>query len=484
MSLYYYSENEDNYKDESINNYKNLFTEYLKNPPNLSGALKQMFISSGQTEEKSNDLIQDILTKSTEVVEKNKKKIKQKYPKINIEEMKIISSYTCESKDKNLSPYKLLNKNLVEENRNQGINNISKYLYIFLKTLRKLERYYPDGKTKYLYRCINSKVSINEDVFNPKLNPYIVGKSKKFWGFTSTSPLAKITYNFLKEENKSKSGTIFTLAGKVWGYDISLFNYFNENEILLEPEIEFIIDEVLPPLNGIIHIRCDVLDCPLVLLDIPKKNKNEKKEKDNNNNGYDLYNSFYIFKENEEIPNIIPQSLKYIFIGDKCKYSIISKYIYSYISGNHAYDQYLATIKFKKDLYNIEIYDLESKNNFENMELSNYEDIDSIFIIYDISNRMSFEYVPLYMEKIDGIINDSTVVILVGNKGELENERKVSYEEGKSLADNYNIKFYEVSNITGENINKILFDSLLEVKKYKNQKKEGKGTSGSGCYLF
>mgnify|MGYP002626844128 CR=1 FL=1 len=420
---------------------------------------------------------------STEIVEKNLKKIKQKYPNINIEEMKIISSYTCESKDKNLSPYKLLNKNLVEENRNQGINNISKYLYIFLKTLRKLERYYPDDKSKYLYRCINSKVSINEDVFNPKLNPYIVGKTKKFWGFTSTSPLAKITYNFLKEENTSKSGTIFTLAGKVWGYDISLFNYFNENEILLEPETEFIIDEVLPPLNGIIHIRCDVQDSPLVLLDFPKKNKNEKKDKKEkgSNNEYDLC----IFKENGEIPNIIPQSLKYIFIGDNCKYSILSKYIISFISSSHAHDQYLATIKLKKDLYNIDIYDLECKNNFESMEISDYEDADCILIIYDISNRMSFEYVPLYMEKINEITNDSTVVILVGDKGELENERKIFYEEGKSLADNYNIKFYEVSHVTGENINKILYDSLLEVGKYKNPKKDGKGDSGgSKCYLF
>ena len=57
-----------------------------------------------------------------------------------------------------------------------------------------------------------------------------------------------MTYNFLKGEDNNKFGTIFTLAGKVWGYDITLFNYFNEKEILIEPERKFKIDEIIPPI--------------------------------------------------------------------------------------------------------------------------------------------------------------------------------------------------------------------------------------------
>ena len=65
--------------------------------------------------------------------------------------------------------------------------------------------------------------------------------------------------------NDNKSGTIFTLAGKIWGYDITLFNYFGENEILLEPERKFYVEEVMPPINGVIHIRWIYKDTPLVL---------------------------------------------------------------------------------------------------------------------------------------------------------------------------------------------------------------------------
>ena len=71
MSLHFYTENEDNDREESINNYINLFIEYIENPPNLADALKQMFTNSGSTEERSNELIEDIISKTQEIIDKN-----------------------------------------------------------------------------------------------------------------------------------------------------------------------------------------------------------------------------------------------------------------------------------------------------------------------------------------------------------------------------------------------------------------------------
>ena len=121
------------------------------------------------------------------------------------------------------------------------------------------------------------------DPTNKKYVPYIVGNKKTFWGFTSTSKFVRTTYNFLKKGNNFKSGTVFTLFGDIWGYDITLFNYYNEEEILLEPEINFIIDQVYPPLNEIIQIRCQIQYSPMVLdfenlNDSLVKNKNLKYE--------------------------------------------------------------------------------------------------------------------------------------------------------------------------------------------------------------
>ncbi len=45
-----------------------------------------------------------------------------------------------------------------------------------------------------------------------------------------------MVYNFLGEEKDFKIEAIFSLIGNVLGYDITLFNYFGEEELLLEPK--------------------------------------------------------------------------------------------------------------------------------------------------------------------------------------------------------------------------------------------------------
>ena len=251
MSLDFYCKEEENTREESIDRYKNLFRNYEKNPPSLSEALTQMFKSSNLDTNKINELVEDILNKCKGKIDQGFDAIKKKYENITKEDAYIICSYTCESEDRTYSPYRILNQNLVSNNRQNGVNNVSKYLCIFLKSLRKLPRYYPEKKV--LYRCLTCHVILSEDNNNNKV-PYVIGNKKTFWGFTSTSTEAKMTYSFLKEKASIKTGTIFSLTGDIWGYNIELFNYFNEKEILLEPERKFIVSNALPPLNDVINI--------------------------------------------------------------------------------------------------------------------------------------------------------------------------------------------------------------------------------------
>ena len=299
MSLNYYEE-EDINKELSIDNFYYLFTEYDQKPPSLHDALIHM-LESCCSDDNINKLAEDIIQKCKNKINKRFEEIKKKYSNILLEDAYIICSYSCESSyNTKYSPYRILNTNLSSENRKIGISNISKYLYILLKSLRKLEIYRP-SQNNFLYRCITRHVKtededstkkITEDSTTNKKIPYIKGKTKIFWGFTSTSPDIKLTYSFLKkaenkdnkenkddEKNKEiKSGTIFTLLGDVWGYDISLFNYYNEKEILLEPERKFIIEEVKPKINDLILITCNILKSPLVLNRESIYNFNEEKK--------------------------------------------------------------------------------------------------------------------------------------------------------------------------------------------------------------
>ena len=296
MSLYYYINDESESK-ASINDYENIFYSYITRIPTLKEALMQMFTSSGVTQTKSNNLIKEIISKVNGHLNKKFIEISKKYPNITKEEAQIISSYTCElsnKEDSNYNIYKILNRNLVSENREMGIMVISKYLFIFLKSLRKLKRYYPEKQSKYLYRCISTQVELNYDSFNKSKIPYLRGETKIFWAFSSASNNPQKSYNFLGTRENNKIGTIFTLTGDVWGYDIKLFNVFDEDEILLEPERKFMIKESMPPVNNVIHVRCKILETPIVLekiFELKKYNLNQNKINASNKDYFNTINT-------------------------------------------------------------------------------------------------------------------------------------------------------------------------------------------------
>ena len=143
MSKIFYLEEEENEKEESISKYNDLFEKYINNKPALNIALYEMYILSNLSKEKAIDLTNDILQKCKNWVDLNLAQITNKYQNISRDDAFIITSYTCESKEPNYSPYKILNNNLVSNNRKNGLKIISKYFFILLYTLRKLPRYYP-----------------------------------------------------------------------------------------------------------------------------------------------------------------------------------------------------------------------------------------------------------------------------------------------------------------------------------------------------
>ena len=238
MSFNFYSEEEENNKEDSIDKFKDIFLKYVKKIPTLEEALIEMFKSSKLDNNKVMEFTDRIVDKCKKKISPKLKEIQNKYNEITEEDALIICSYTYELKEEEYNPYRILNKNLSSKDRENGVTNISKYLYILLKALRKLPRYYP--KNNILYRCLNDQVDLSQG--NNNKVSYKIGNKKTFWGFTSTSLDPKESYNFLKKEEGNKTGTVFSLNGDIWGYNIDLFSYYPlEKEILLEPERKYII---------------------------------------------------------------------------------------------------------------------------------------------------------------------------------------------------------------------------------------------------
>ena len=393
MSLDFYCKEEDDIREESINRYRNLFINYDTKTPSLVEALEQMFKSSNLDKKKIDELIFDMINQCSTRIDPDFENIQSKYRDITKEDAYIICSYTCESIDRAYSPYRLLNRSLVANNREFGVNNISKYLYIFLKSLRKLPRYYPENNL--LYRCLTIQVDLSQKEDNK--SSYRIGNKKTFWGFTSTSTNPNTTYNFLKKkDNESeamKTGTIFILSGDVWGYNIEPFNFFHEKEILLEPERKYTITNILPPLNGVISINCDILKTNLVLSDKIESNMSSYDNTgDENQSSVDLGECLIKF----EMEAKINEEEKYT-LGTGILCNIPSKNMTALITFNHMLnsdflnygEKMIVKIKRKQLEINIKINRYKYTNEELDITILEILNVDNINIFIDMDKYIN-----------------------------------------------------------------------------------------------
>ena len=75
--------------------------------------------------------------------------------------------------------------------------------------------------------------------------------------------------------------------------------------------------------------------------------------------------------------------------------------------------------------------------------------------MYAVNDRRSFNNISSWMSQISQYHDETLPKVLVGNKCDLDQERVVSSEEGKIMADSYNIPFVETSAMESININEI-----------------------------
>ena len=122
--------------------------------------------------------------------------------------------------------------------------------------------------------------------------------------------------------------------------------------------------------------------------------------------------------------------------------------------------------------YNTKKIDLEDKKiliKFYNMFL--FREIQGLIFVYDITDLQSFEKINFYLKEIN--FSKKIFKILIGNKKDLENERKITFEQGKNFADSNEMLFFETSAKEKMNIQEPILSMTKEIiKKLKEKNKK------------
>ncbi|OHT05416.1 Ras-related protein Rab-4 [Tritrichomonas foetus] len=101
-----------------------------------------------------------------------------------------------------------------------------------------------------------------------------------------------------------------------------------------------------------------------------------------------------------------------------------------------------------------QLWDTAGQERFRTLAVSYFRKAQGIALFYDVTNRDSFNHLQSWIESINSHIDaaEGIPIIVLGNKIDKVEERKVTTEEAEKEVNNF-YKYFETSALTGEGIN-------------------------------
>ena len=99
----------------------------------------------------------------------------------------------------------------------------------------------------------------------------------------------------------------------------------------------------------------------------------------------------------------------------------------------------------------LQIWDTAGQESFRSITRSYYRGATGALLVYDISRRDTFNHLTRWLEEARQHANPKMVIMLIGNKSDLE-KREVAFEEGEKFANDNGLIFLETSAKTAQNV--------------------------------
>jgi len=130
------------------------------------------------------------------------------------------------------------------------------------------------------------------------------------------------------------------------------------------------------------------------------------------------------------------------------------------------------TLKINKEVIKVEVWDTAGQERYRAITSSYYKGAKGAIIVYDITNEDSFNNVESWMNEVTKKGKTDMQFLLVGNKKDLVNDRKVTEQKGIDKAKELNMNLFEASALEKTNVNEafnyLMKEIYLNIRREKN----------------
>ena len=160
-------------------------------------------------------------------------------------------------------------------------------------------------------------------------------------------------------------------------------------------------------------------------------------------------------------------SVKLLLVGDTTvgKTSLLLQYTENIFPEEHGatigVEYKIKMFQYRDFQVKLHIWDTAGQERFHSITNNFFHNADGILFVYDITNEKTFEGAKNWIKEAEEI-GDYFKKIIIGNKCDLEDKRKVTLEQLNEFANEEKINFFETS--AKENINlKEVFNRIVEL---------------------
>ena len=181
--------------------------------------------------------------------------------------------------------------------------------------------------------------------------------------------------------------------------------------------------------------------------------------------------------EDDQATTFLSIRYKVVFIGNPTagKTSLLNRICNDKFLPNYdstiGVDFFTKTLFYNETIFKLQLWDSAGQEKYRSLIPSYIRGASIIFLVYDLNHHESFDAISNWLGFVNQYTNkDQVKLILIGNKKDLE--RKVTYNEGETLAKKEGMLFFETSAKTGEGVVNMFYSSFATIDFFNDKKSE------------